>query len=164
MDNKALSEGISFTSKRKWDKDSEKVEENSNPEPDEQTEAPKKDIQQLLRQQYLGERLNQAKTINYSGFAVNGGSIFFILYGAHELALDANTIEAVALFNETFGTDFNYSKFVEIIEDWKVHLTTLAGSIQTFFMWYQSMRQKMKDLDTPKSFLSFVNKEFGEIV
>ena len=29
MDNKALSEGISFTSKRKWDKDSEKVEENT---------------------------------------------------------------------------------------------------------------------------------------
>ena len=160
MDNKALSEGISFSNKRNWEKDPEEPK----PEPKKELEVPKEDIQQLLRQQYLGERLNQAKTINYSGFAVNGGSIFFILYGAHELALDPNTIETVELFNETFGTDFNYSKFVEIIENWKVHLTTLAGSIQTFFMWYQGVRQRMKDLDTPQSFLSFVNKEFGEIV
>ena len=105
-----------------------------------------------------------AKTVNYSGFAVNGGSIFFVLYGAHELALDPNTAATVELFNETFGTDFNYSKFTETIEAWKVHITTLAGSIQTTFMWYQSMRQKMKDLDTPKSFLAFVNDELGEVL
>ena len=88
MDNKALSEGISFSNKRNWEKDPEEPK----PEPKKELEVPKEDIQQLLRQQYLGERLNQAKTINYSGFAVNGGSIFFILYGAHELALDPNTI------------------------------------------------------------------------
>ena len=154
MDNKALSEGISFTNKRNWDKEEPK------PEP----EKPKEDIQQLLRQKELGERLDTAKAVNYSGFAINGGSIFFVLYGAHELALDPNTAETVALFNETFGTDFNYTGFVEIVEAWKVHITTLAGGIQTSFMWYQSMRQKMKDLDTPKSFFAFVNDEFGEMV
>ena len=151
--------GISFTNKRKWDKDpEEKVEEEPIPE------KPKEDIQQLLRQKMLGEKLDVAKGINYSGFAVNGGSIFFILYGAHELALDPNTASTVALFNETFGTDFNYSKFVEIIEEWKVHLTSFAGSIQVSFMWYQGMRQKMKDLDTPKSFLAFLNDELGGTV
>tara|TARA_R100000808_G_C2144217_1_gene152012 strand:- start:900 stop:1226 length:327 start_codon:yes stop_codon:yes gene_type:complete len=108
--------------------------------------------------------LATAKTVNYSGFAVNGGSIFFVLYGAHELALDPNTAATVELFNEAFGTDFNYSKFIEIIEAWKVHITTLAGGIQTSFIWYQSMRQKMKDLDSPESFLTFVNNELGEIL
>ncbi len=122
----------------------------------------KKIYNSYLGKKNFGEKLATAKTVNYSGFAVNGGSIFFVLYGAHELALDPNTAATVELFNETFGTDFNYSKFTETIEAWKVHITTLAGSIQTTFMWYQSMRQKMKDLDTPKSFLAFVNDELGE--
>ena len=151
-------DGINFTSKRNWDKDPEEVEEKP------KEEKPKEDIQQLLRQRMLGEKLDVAKGVNYSGFAVNGGSIFFVLYGAHELALDPNTASTVALFNETFGTDFNYSKFVELIEEWKVHLTSFAGSIQVSFMWYQGMRQKMKDLDTPKSFLAFLNDELGGTV
>ena len=32
------------------------------------------------------------------------------------------------------------------------------------FMWYQQMRQKMKDLDSPKSFIAFVNDELGEVL
>ena len=160
MDNKALSEGISFSNKRKWDKDPEKVKE----EPKEEAPKPKEDIQQLLRQEELGEKLDTAKAVNYSGFAVNGGSIFFILYGAHELALDPNTASTVTLFNETFGTEFNYESFVETVETWKAHLVSLAGSIQMIFMWYQQMRQKMKDLDSPKSFIAFVNDELGEVL
>ena len=159
MDLKALEDGISFKNKRKWDKDpEEKVEEEPIPE------EPKEDIQQLLRQKMLGEKLDVAKGVNYSGFAVNGGSIFFVLYGAHELALDPNTASTIALFNETFGTNFDYDKFVETIEAWKVHITSLAGSMQMMFMYYQSMRQKMKDLDTPKSFLKFLNDELGEVL
>ena len=159
MDLKALEDGISLKNKRKWDKDpEEKVEEEPIPE------EPKEDIQQLLRQKMLGEKLDVAKGVNYSGFAVNGGSIFFVLYGAHELALDPNTASTVALFNETFGTNFDYDKFVETIEAWKVHITSLAGSMQMMFMYYQSMRQKMKDLDTPKSFLKFLNDELGEVL
>ena len=159
MDLKALEDGISLKNKRKWDKDpEEKVEEEPIPE------EPKEDIQQLLRQKMLGEKLDVAKGVNYSGFAVNGGSIFFVLYGAHELALDPNTASTVALFNETFGTNFDYDKFVETIEAWKVHITSLAGSMQMMFMYYQSMRQKMKDLDTPKSFLKFINDELGEVL
>ena len=151
--------GISFTSKRKWDKESEEeIEKESIPE------EPKEDIQQLLRQKMLGEKLDVAKGVNYSGFAVNGGSILFVLYGAHELALDPNTATTVALFNETFGTEFNYESFVETIEVWKAHLVSLAGSVQMMFMWYQGIRQKMKDLDTPKSFLKFVNDELGEVI
>ena len=159
MDLKALEDGISLKNKRKWDKDpEEKIEEEPIPE------EPKEDIQQLLRQKMLGEKLDVAKGVNYSGFAVNGGSIFFVLYGAHELALDPNTASTVALFNETFGTNFDYDKFVETIEAWKVHITSLAGSMQMMFMYYQSMRQKMKDLDTPKSFLKFLNDELGEVL
>ena len=161
MDNKALSEGISFSNKRNWDKDPEKVKEEP---PKEEAPEPKEDIQQLLRQEELGEKLDTAKAVNYSGFAVNGGSIFFILYGAHELALDPNTASTVTLFNETFGTEFNYESFVETVETWKAHLVSLAGSIQMIFMWYQQMRQKMKDLDSPKSFIAFVNDELGEII
>jgi len=159
VDLKALEDGISLKNKRKWDKDpEEKIEEEPIPE------EPKEDIQQLLRQKMLGEKLDVAKGVNYSGFAVNGGSVFFVLYGAHELALDPNTASTVALFNETFGTNFDYDKFVETIEAWKVHITSLAGSMQMMFMYYQSMRQKMKDLDTPKSFLKFINDELGEVL
>jgi len=159
VDLKALEDGISLKNKRKWDKDpEEKIEEEPIPE------EPKEDIQQLLRQKMLGEKLDVAKGVNYSGFAVNGGSIFFVLYGAHELALDPNTASTIALFNETFGTNFDYDKFVETIEAWKVHITSLAGSMQMMFMYYQSMRQKMKDLDTPKSFLKFLNDELGEVL
>jgi len=159
VDLKALEDGISLKNKRKWDKDpEEKIEEEPIPE------EPKEDIQQLLRQKMLGEKLDTAKAVNYSGFAINGGSIFFVLYGAHELALDPNTASTVALFNETFGTNFDYDKFVETIEAWKVHITSLAGSMQMMFMYYQSMRQKMKDLDTPKSFLKFINDELGEVL
>ena len=80
------------------------------------------------------------------------------------LPLIPNTASTVALFNETFGTNFDYDKFVETIEAWKVHITSLAGSMQMMFMYYQSMRQKMKDLDTPKSFLKFINDELGEVL
>ena len=160
MDLKALEDGISLKNKRKWDKDE--------PEPDkelpEQPEQPKPDVMQLLRQKELGEKLDTAKAVNYSGFAVNGGSIFMVLYGFHELALDPNTGETVALFNETFGTEFDYDKFIQTIEVWKAHLVSLAGSLQVGFVWYQSMRQKMKNLDTPKSFIKFINDELSEVL
>ena len=160
MDLKELEDGISLKNKRKWDKDE--------PEPDKELpnepEQPKPDVMQLLRQKELGEKLDTAKAVNYSGFAVNGGSVFMVLYGFHELALDPNTAETVALFNETFGTEFDYQKFIDTIEVWKAHLVSLAGSVQVGFVWYQSMRQKMKNLDTPKSFLKFINDEIGEVI
>ena len=160
MDLKALEDGISLKNKRKWEKDE--------PEPDkelpEQPEQPKPDVMQLLRQKELGEKLDTAKAVNYSGFAVNGGSMLMLLYGFQELALDPNTAETVALFNETFGTEFDYDKFIDTIEVWKAHLVSLAGSVQVGFVWYQSMRQKMKNLDTPKSFIKFINDELSEVL
>ena len=158
MDLKALEDGISLKNKRKWDKDEPDKELPNEPE------QPKPDVMQLLRQKELGEKLDTAKAVNYSGFAVNGGSVFMVLYGFHELALDPNTAETVALFNETFGTEFDYQKFIDTIEVWKAHLVSLAGSVQVGFVWYQSMRQKMKNLDTPKSFLKFINDEIGEVI
>ena len=160
MDLKALEEGISLQNKRKWDKNEPPVDEELPPEP----EQPKPDVMQLLRQKELGEKLDTAKAVNYSGVAVNGGSIVMLLYGFQELALDPNTAETVALFNETFGTEFDYDKFIQAIETWKAHLVSLAGSLQMMFMYYQSIRQKMKDLDTPKSFLKFINDELGEVL
>ena len=160
MDLKALEDGISLKSKRKWEKDE--------PEPDKELpvepEQPKPDVMQLLRQKELGEKLDTAKAVNYSGFAVNGGSIFMVLYGFHELALDPNTAETIALFNETFGTEINYQAFIDTVEVWKAHLVSLAGSLQVGFVWYQSMRQKMKNLDTPKSFIKFINDEIGKVI
>ena len=160
MDLDALSKGISFKNKRKWGEDETQPDEKLPTEP----EQPKPDVMQLLRQKELGEKLDTAKAVNYSGFAVNGGSMLMLLYGFQELALDPNTAETVALFNETFGTEFDYQKFIDTIEVWKAHLVSLAGSVQVGFVWYQSMRQKMKNLDTPKSFLKFINDEIGEVI
>ena len=160
MDKKALEDGISFGRKRKRKEDEPESDEKVSIEP----ESPQSDIQDLLLQERLGQKLKTAKTINYSGFAVNGGTILFVLYGVYEFALDPNTAQTITLFNETFGTNFDYDRFVELVEKWKTHIISMSGSIQVGFMWYQSMRSKMFEQRSPKSFLKFINDELDGII
>lgn len=106
--NDVLKNGISFSRKIKEDLE----------EPDEKIieEKPKPDPEYLNRQARLEEKLRVAKEINYSGFAVNGGSIIMLLYGVHNIALDPQTVEMVDSTLEVMGITPKYGDIVALIE------------------------------------------------
>ena len=55
-------------------------------------EEPKIDPKYIARQIRLEQKLVQAKTVNYSGFAVNGGSIMTLLFGLNSIISDPNVL------------------------------------------------------------------------
>ena len=88
--------GISFERKRNFGKKEEpKVEESKI------IEEPKVDEEYLARQARLEAKLKTAKTVNYGGFAVNGSSIFALLFGVHHFIMDPNTLELSNLIKRT---------------------------------------------------------------
>ena len=100
-----MKDGISFTNKRNWKKDD--VVEEVKVEPEE----PKVDAEYEARQLRLTKKHKQAKVVNYSGFAVNGTSVFVLLYGVQNIMLSPDTIEFVNLIGTTFGIEIKYEEF-----------------------------------------------------
>ena len=150
--------GISFTRKRNFGKEEEpKVEES------EIIEEPKVDEEYLARQARLEAKLKTAKTVNYGGFAVNGSSIFALLFGVHHFIMDPNTLELINLIEKTFNIEIPYEQFIEVVELWKAQIVSLCGSIQLIFIYYQQTRQRMKDADTENTW-SFINKELSKVI
>ena len=149
--------GISFERKRNFGKEEEpKVEES------EIIEEPKVDEEYLARQARLEAKLKTAKTVYYGGFAVNGSSIFALLFGVHHFIMDPNTLELINLIETTFGVDIPYEQFIEIVELWKAQIMSLCGSIQLCFVYYQQTRQRMKNADT-EDLWAFINEEFEKL-
>ena len=149
--------GINFTRKRNFgETEKPKVEEAK-------VEEPKIDPEQLARQARLEAKLKTAKKVNYSGFAVNGASIGVMLYGAHNLILDPNTLEFINLIETTFGIEIDYERFIELVEAWKAQLISMAGSIQLMFVFYQQTRQRMKNMNREDLF-GFINDELSKII
>ena len=148
--------GISFTRKRNFDKEESKVKES------EIIEEPKVDEEYLARQARLEAKLKTAKTVNYGGFAVNGSSIFALLFGVHHFIMDPNTLELINLIETTFGVDIPYEQFIEIVELSKAQIMSLCGSIQLCFVYYQQTRQRMKNADT-EDLWAFINEEFEKL-
>ena len=151
-----MKDGISFTNKRNWKKDD--VVEEVKVEPEE----PKVDAEYEARQLRLSKKHKQAKAINYSGFAVNGTSVFVLLYGVQNIMLSPDTIEFVNLIGTTFGIEIKYEEFAILIEAWKTHIISLCGSVQMGFMAYQDTRQKMKNADTEDTW-AFLNEELEKL-
>ena len=110
----------------------------------------------------LEAKLKTAKAVNYSGFAVNGSSIFVLLFGVHHFIMDPSTIELINLIETTFGIDIPYERFVEIVELWKAQIMSLCGSVQVGFMYYKQTRQRMKDADTEDTW-AFINEELEKL-
>jgi len=150
-----MSKGINFKNRRNWEKD-EKVEE---PRP---VVKPRKDIEQLTRQQGLTKKYNQSKVINASGFAINGGSIWFIIFGMYNFFNSPDVQNHVELLN-SLGINIDLTAIQETIEVWKNHLIALIGSFQGFLMWYQGLCRKMKETDT-ESLYEAINNELGEML
>ena len=151
-----MKDGISFERKLNFGKDD--VVEEVKVEPEE----PKVDAEYEARQLRLSKKHRQAKTINYSGFAVNGGSVLIMLYGIQNIMLSPDTIEFVNLIETTFGVTIDYEKFANLVEAWKTHIISLCGSIQMFLGYHQQLRRRMKETDR-EGLLSFVNDEMGKL-
>ena len=102
MDKKALSEGISFENKRKWDKDEEKkpdAELPDEPEPEVRGE----DVEQLLRQERLGEKHSRAVAYNVTGGAFNVGGLVVLITGFYSNMANPDSAVYFELAKEHFG-------------------------------------------------------------
>ena len=124
---------------------------------------PKVDTEYEARQIRLTKKHKQAKVANYSGFAVNGTSVFVMLYGIQNILLSPDTIEFANLIETTFGVTLDYEKFANLVEAWKTHLISLCGSVQMFLGYHQQLRRRMKDMDREDAF-GFMNEELGKII
>ena len=163
--------GISFERKRNFDAKKKEPEMFSRKAPDKPEEEPEEEIieepvvldpESAARQARLEAKLKTAKVVNYSGFAVNGSSIFALLFGVHHVIMDPSTLELINLIETTFGIDIPYEQFIEIVELWKAQIISLCGSIQVCLVGYQQTRQRMKDADTEDTW-AFINKELEKL-
>jgi len=148
--------GINFGRKRNFD-----VKE----EPEEKIEEPKRlDTEDLLKQERLNAQLAKAKTINYSGFAVNGGSIVGLLFVIDNFIFDPTTLELLEMmFNKTLGLDIDFPNIISLMQEYKAQLIGACISMQTMLMGYKDTVQKMKDRGN-ESFTSVLNEELGKII
>ena len=148
--------GISFGKKKKpYGLADKKIEK--------EAEEPKRlDTEELLRQERLNAQLVKAKTINYSGFAVNGGSIIGLLFVVDNFVFDPSTLELLEMINTTFNLEINFVGIIGLMQEYKAQLIGACISMQTMLMGYKDTCQKMKDRDT-ESFMEVVNDELGKI-
>ena len=152
--------GSSFSRKRNFD---DKKEPEEKPE-DKIEEAKRLDTEDLLKQERLNAQLAKAKTINYSGFAVNGGSIVGLLFVVDNFIFDPTTLELLEMmFNKTLGLDIDFPNIISLMQEYKAQLIGTCISMQTMLMGYKDTVQKMKDRGN-ESFTSVLNEELGKII
>ena len=142
--------GISFNRKLKEDEKKpygladKKIEE----ELEAEIPEPKRlDTEELLRQERLNAQLSKAKTINYSGFALNGGSIVGLLFVVDNFVFDPTTLELLEMINTTFNLEINFVGIIELLQQYKAELIGACISFQTMLVGYKDMCQKAKDRD-----------------
>ena len=117
-------------------------------EPKEEVEEPKRlDTEELLRQERLNAQLSKAKAINYSGFALNGGSIVGLLFVIDNFIFDDSTLELLEMINTTFNLEINFVGIIELLQEYKAQLIGACISFQTMLVGYKDMCQKAKDRD-----------------
>ena len=158
MSKQGLSEdgGINFSRKRNFDEKKE---------PEEKIEEPKRpDVKDLLKEERLNAQLAKAKTINYSGFAVNGGSIVGLLFVVDNFIFDPTTLELLEMmFNKTLGLDIDFPNIISLMQEYKAQLIGACISMQTMLMGYKDTVQKMKDRGN-ESFTEVLNEELGKVI
>ena len=132
--------GINFSRKRNFE---------DKKEPEEKIEEPKRpDVEELLRQERLNAQLAKAKTINYSGFALNGGSIVGLLFVIDNFIFDPTTLELLEMmYNKTLGLDIDFPGVISLIQEYKAQLIGACMSFQTMLLGYKDICQKAKDRD-----------------
>ena len=154
--------GISFTNKRNWDKDEEKKSDAELPEEPE-PKARNTDVQQLLRQQRLGEKHSRAVAYNVTGGAFNVGGLVVLLGGFYTNLVNPDSAVYFELANEHFGFPYTQEQVVAFIEEWKAHLVGMMVSLQTFLAWWQQVCKQMKLNDTESVFQT-INEQCGKML
>lgn len=155
--------GISFTRKRNFGKDEEEEKEEPKEIEPEPEPEPERDVIALARQERLLKKYNTAKTVNYSGFAVNGGSVVALLYGVNNIIGDPQTLESLNMFNEIFKTEIEWEKLISLVEQWKAQLIGMCIGVQTFFAYYQDICSKLKEQDR-EDVWALINEELGKVM
>ena len=146
--------GISFGRKTNFDekKSEEKVEE-----------VKRSDVKELLKQEKLGAQLVKAKRINYSGVALNGGSIVSLLFFIDSFVFDPATLELLELmFNKTLGLEIDFPNIIKLLQEYKAQLIGACMSFQTMLLGYKDICQKDKDRDCD-SLYQVLNEELEKI-
>ena len=152
--------GINFSRKRNF---GDKKEPEEKPE-EKIEEAKRLDTEDLLKQERLNAQLAKAKTINYSGFAVNGGSIIGLLFVVDNFIFDPTTLELLdMMFNKTLGLNIDFPNIINLMQEYKAQLIGACISMQTMLMGYKDTVQKMRDRGN-ESFTSVLNEELGKII
>jgi hypothetical protein len=161
--------GINFERKRNFSVKEKEPEMFSRKAPDEEPEEEIIEEPVVLldpisaaRQARLEAKLKTAKTINYSGFAVNGTSVITLLFGMNAIISDPNTLSLLNSINDMFGLDIDFELILSNIEAFKMQLIGLFVSVQTMLMGYKDTCQKMKDRDT-ESFMEVINQEMDKM-
>ena len=132
-------------------------------EPQEEVkEARNVDIKELAKDERLNAKLAQAKTINYSGFAVNGTTIIGALFYLDSLLINPDTIDTLNMINDMFNTDINFEHIIATIQGYKAQIIGFAVSSQTMFMGYKDTVQKMKDRGN-ESFYEVFSEELDKV-
>ena len=162
MDKKALSEGFSFENKRKWDNDEEKKPDAELPEePEPQVRG--EDVEQLLRQERLGEKHSRAVAYNVTGGAFNVGGLAVLITGGFNVLASPDSTVYFTLLNDLFGFPYTQEQVVAFIEEWKAHLVGMMVSLQTFLAWWQQVCKQMKLNDTESVFQT-INEQCGKML
>ena len=162
--------GISFTRKKNFsDKKSDtQMFSRKPPKEGEETEDEKVeevrnvDINELAKDERLNAKLRKAKTINFSGAAVNGTTIIGALFYLDSLLLDPNTVDTLNMINDMFNTDINFEQIITTIQGYKAQIIGLAISSQTMLMGYKDTVQKMKDRGN-ESFYEVFSEELEKV-
>ena len=146
--------GISFG--RKKEPDVTDVEE--------KIEEPKRvDTEELLWKERLSAQLAKSKTINYSGFALNGGSIAGLFFVIDNFVFSPNTLGMLEMINTTFNLEINFVGIIELLQQYKVELIGACMSFQTMLVGYKDICQKAKDRDCD-SLYQVLNEEIGKVI
>ena len=156
--------GISFGRKLN-ETDKKKPYGLAEPKDEVDVEEPKRlDTEDLLKQERLNAQLSKAKTINYSGFAFNGGSIVGLLFVIDNFIFDPTTLELLdMMFNKTLGLDIDFPNIINLMQEYKTQLIGACISMQTMLMGYKDTVQKMRDRGN-ESFTSVLNEELGKVI
>ena len=133
-------------------------------EPEQEVEEPRNlDKEELLRQERLNAQLSKAKTINYSGFAFNGGSIVGLLFVIDNFVFSPSTLDMLEMINTTFNLEINFVGIIDLMQQYKTELIGACMSLQTMLLGYKDICQKAKDRDCD-SLYQVLNEEIGNVI
>ena len=158
--------GISFGRKQNWDKKEEDKPygmADGEKEFEEEVAEPRNlDVEQLARQERLGQKLATAKRANGTGLAINSSTIIGCLFYLDSLLNNPATLENLNMVNDMFGLEIDFESIILMVQDYKAQIIGLCISSQTMLMSWKQTRQQMLDDDREDTF-GFINDELGKI-